>query len=127
MGSSISYPTDLTDAEWSILVPLIPPAQPGGRPRRQNMRAIVNGLLYGLRGGIRWRLLPPDLPKGKTVYDYFWKWRRAGLWAESNRTLRERVRVASGRKAQPRRRFSIARRGRPHPPAARVVRMAARK
>ncbi len=101
MGNVISYPTDLTDAEWAILAPLIPPAQPGGRPRRQDMRAIVNGMLYVLRGGIPWRLLPHDLPKGKTVYDYFWKWRRSGFWEEINRTLRERLRVASGHQAQP--------------------------
>jgi putative transposase len=60
MGSSTLYPTDLTDAEWEILAPLIPPAQPGGRPRRQNRRAIVNAMLYVLRGGIAWRLLPHD-------------------------------------------------------------------
>jgi putative transposase len=101
MGSSTAYPTDLTEAEWAILAPLLPPAQPGGRPRQQNMRAVVNAMLYVLRGGIPWRLLPHDLPKWKTVYDYFWKWRRAGTWEEINCTLRERVRVAAGRQAQP--------------------------
>jgi putative transposase len=101
MGNSISYPTDLTDAEWEILAPLIPSALPGGRPRQQEMRAIVNAMLYVLRGGISWRMLPHDLPKWKTVYDYFWKWRRAGTWEEINRTLRERVRTAAGRQAQP--------------------------
>jgi putative transposase len=54
-----------------------------------------------LRGGIAWRLLPHDLPKGKTVYDYFGKWRRAGIWEEINGRLRERVRTAAGRNAQP--------------------------
>jgi putative transposase len=101
MGNSTSYPTDLTDAEWAILAPLLPPARPGGRPRRQDLRAIVNGMLYVLRGGIPWRLLPHDLPKWKTVYDYFWKWRRAGTWEEINGRLRERVRTSAGRKAQP--------------------------
>src|SRR4051795_8505498 len=101
MGNSTSYPTDLTDAEWEILAPLIPSALPGGRPRRQNMRAIVNAMLYVLRGGISWRMLPHDLPKWKTVYDYFWKWRRVGLWEEINGRLRERVRLAAGRHAQP--------------------------
>jgi putative transposase len=101
MENSISYPTDLTDPEWELLAPLIPPARPGGRPRRQNMRAIINAILYVLRGGIPWRLLPHDLPKWKTVYDYFWKWRRAGTWEEINGHLRERVRVAAGRPAQP--------------------------
>src|SRR3978361_2390604 len=65
------------------------------------MRAMVNAMLYVLRGGISWRMLPHDLPKWKTVYDYFWKWRRAGAWEEINGHLRERVRVASGRNAQP--------------------------
>src|SRR3954453_24089245 len=102
MGNSISYPTDLTDAEWEILAPLLPSALPGGRPRRQDMRAIVNAMLYVLRGGISWRLLPHDLPKWKTVYDYFWKWRRAGTWQEINEKLRERVCTAAGRQAQPR-------------------------
>ncbi len=101
MGSSTAYPTDLTDAEWEILVPLIPPAQPSGRPRRQNMRAVVNAMLYVLRGGISWRMLPHDLPKWKTVYDYFWRWRRAGTWEEINGHWRERVRTAAGRTAQP--------------------------
>ena len=101
MENSTSYPTDWTEAEWAILAPLLPPALPGGRPRRQNMRAIVNAMLYVLRGGIPWRLLPHDLPKWKTVYDYFWKWRRAGTWEEINDRLRERVRVAAGRQAQP--------------------------
>jgi putative transposase len=101
MGSSTAYPTDLTNAEWEVLAPLIPPALPGGRPRRQDMRAIVNGMLYVLRGGIPWRLLPHDLPKWKTVYDYFWKWRRAGTWEEINGHWRERVRVAAGRQALP--------------------------
>ena len=101
MGNSTSYPTDLTEAEGAILAPLLPPARPGGRPRRQERRAIVNAILYGLRGGIPWRLLPHDLPKWKTVYDYFGKWRRAGTWEEVHRALRERVRVAAGRNAQP--------------------------
>jgi transposase len=65
------------------------------------MRAVVNALLYVLRGGIAWRLLPHDLPKWKTVYDYFWKWRRAGFWEEINGHLGERVRLAAGRPAQP--------------------------
>jgi putative transposase len=101
MGSSTTYPTDLSGAEWAILAPLIPPAQPGGRPRRQERRALINARRYVLRGGIAWRLLPPAGPKWKTVYDYFWKGRRVGLWEESNGRLRERVRRAAGRPAQP--------------------------
>jgi putative transposase len=84
MGNSISYPTDLTDAEWAILARLIPPARPGGRPRRQERRAVVAAILDVLRGGIAGRRLPHDLPKGKTVDDYFWQWRRAGIGEASN-------------------------------------------
>ena len=56
------YPSDLTDAEWSILEPLIPPAKPGGHPRTQNMREILNAILYLVRGGCSWRALPHDFP-----------------------------------------------------------------
>jgi transposase len=76
-------------------------AKPGGRPRKQNLRSIVDAILYVLRGGIAWRLLPIDFPKWKTVYDYFWKWRSAGVWEQVNAALRERVRTQAGRHAQP--------------------------
>jgi putative transposase len=127
MGNSLSYPTDWTEAEWEILAPLLPPALPGGRPRRQNRRAIVNAMLYVLRGGISWRMLPPDLPKGKIVYDYFWKWRRAGAWEESNGCLRERVRVMAGRQAQPTAAILDSQTVKTTPPGARVATRAARK
>jgi putative transposase len=61
------YPTDLTDAQWSILEPLIPPAKPGGRPRSIDMREVVNAICYVLRGGIPWRMLPHELPPWKTA------------------------------------------------------------
>ncbi len=96
-----AYPSSLSDPEWILLEPLVPAAKPGGRPRQQNMRAIIDAILYVLRGGIPWRLLPREFPKWQTVYDYFWKWRVAGTWEEINRVLRERVRTAAGRNAQP--------------------------
>ena len=74
-----TYPSSLTDGEWFLLEPLLPSAKPSGRPRRQNLRSIVDAILYVLRGGIAWRFLPIDFPKWKTVYDYFWKWRSAGV------------------------------------------------
>ena len=101
MSSSSPYPSSLTDPEWTLLEPLLPAAQPGGRPRRQNLRTIVDAILYVLRGGIPWRMLPRDFPKWKTVYDYFWKWRGAGIWEQINGRLRERVRTEAGRSAQP--------------------------
>jgi putative transposase len=95
------YASDLSDAEWAILEPLIPKALPGGRPRSVNMRQILNGIFYMLRSGGAWRLLPHEYPAWSTVYDYFRKWRNAGVWEQLVRTLRERLRVQAGRKATP--------------------------
>src|SRR6202165_6043022 len=95
------YASDLSDAEWTILEPLIPPAKAGGRPRSVKMRQILNGILYVLRSGGAWRLLPHDYPAWSTVYDYFRKWRNAGVWEGMVRTLRERLREQSGREATP--------------------------
>ena len=95
------YASDLSDAEWAILEPLIPPAKPGGRPRSVDMRQILNGIFYMLRSGGAWRLLPHEYPAWSTVYDYFRKWRNAGVWEQLVRTLRERLRVQAGRKATP--------------------------
>jgi putative transposase len=74
------YPSDLTDQEWAILEPLIPPPKPGGHPRTVNLRAVVNGIFYVLPGGIPWRFLPKDFPPWQTVYYYFWVWRGKGYW-----------------------------------------------
>lgn len=95
------YASDLSDVEWAILEPLIPPAKHGGRPRSVNMRHILNGIFYVLRSGGAWRLLPHEYPAWSTVYDYFRKWRQAGVWEQLTRTLRERLRVQAGRKATP--------------------------
>src|SRR5712691_9257680 len=95
------YASYLSDTEWAILEPLIPPAKPGGRPRSVNMRQILNGIFYVLRSGGAWRLLPHDYPAWSTVYDYFRKWRNAGIWEGMVRTLRERLRVQDGRQATP--------------------------
>ena len=95
------YPSDLSDAEWAILAPLVPPAKPGGHPRVVEIREIVNGILYALRAGGDWRMLPHDFPPYNTVYGYFRDWRRAGVWEMMNATLRERVRVAVGREPTP--------------------------
>src|SRR5258708_33893346 len=79
----------------------MPPAKAGGRPRSVNMRQILNGIFYMLRSGGAWRLLPHEYPAWSTVYDYFRKWRNAGVWEQLVRTLRERLRVQAGRKATP--------------------------
>src|SRR5712692_9762238 len=101
MTSMKPYASDLSDQEWAILEPLIPPAKPGGRPRSVNMRQILNGIFYVLRSGGAWRLLPNDYPAWSTVYDYARKWRSAGVWEQIVRTLRERLRVQAGRQATP--------------------------
>lgn len=95
------YPSDMTDDEWAILEPLIPAAKPGGRHRSANMREVVNGIFYVLRGGIPWCFLPKEFPPWKTVYHYFRLWRLEGTWEMLNTKLRERVRSQSGREATP--------------------------
>src|SRR6266571_3200245 len=101
MTSMKMYASDLSDQEWAILEPLIPPAKTGGRPRSVEMRQILNGIFYLLRSGCAWRLLPHDYPGWSTVYDYFRKWRNEGVWERLVTTLRERLRVQAGRKATP--------------------------
>jgi putative transposase len=101
MTSIKPYASDLSDQQWAILEPLIPPAKPGGRPRSVNMRQILNGIFYVLRSGCAWRLLPHDYPAWSTVYDYFRKWRNEGIWERLVTTLRERLRMQAGRKATP--------------------------
>jgi putative transposase len=96
-----TYPTDLSDAEWAILAPLIPPAKPGGRPRTTDMREVLNAIFYLLRSGGAGRLLPREFPAWQTVYDYFRQWRNAGLWEQLHTRLREHVRRQSGRRATP--------------------------
>src|ERR671928_1003052 len=94
-------PTDLTDTEWTVLAPLIPTAKPGGRPRTTDIREVVNAILYVLRSGCQWRLLPTDFPPHQTVYHYFWTWRRAGVWERMHDSLRGDLREASGRTREP--------------------------
>ena len=95
------YPSDLTDEQWDVLAPLLPPAKPGGRPRTVDLREVVNGILYALRSGCAWRMLPNDLPPWQTVYKYFRKWTTDGTWKRVNGTLRSAVREAEGRNPTP--------------------------
>ncbi|MNL11047.1 hypothetical protein D3C87_1318670 [compost metagenome] len=100
-GRDQAYPSDLTDAEWEILEPLVPAAKPGGRPEEWPKREIVNAILYVLRSGCPWRMLPHDFPPYTTVYDYCRAWRDQGLWEKVNTTLSKRLRVMAGRNADP--------------------------
>ncbi len=72
----LRYPSDLTDAEWALIEPLIPPAKHGGRKRTVDVREVLNGIFYVLSTGCQWTALPKDLPPKSTVYDYFdlWEW-----------------------------------------------------
>jgi putative transposase len=98
------YPSDLTDEQWAIVAPLIPPAKSGphgGHPRQVDMREVLNTLLYLNRSGCQWDMLPHDLLPKSTVYDYFAQWRDDGTWAKMGQALRERTRVAAGREPTP--------------------------
>jgi putative transposase len=96
------YATDLTDDQWELLKPLIPPAKPGGRPREVDMREVLNTLLYQARTGCQWELLPHDLLPKSTVYDYFARWRDDGTWQRIVDALRTKARTAAGRDPTPR-------------------------
>ena len=95
------YPSDLTDAQWGVLEPLVPAVKSGGRPPIHERREIMNAILYVLRTGCSWRSLPHDLPSWQTVYDYFRRWRLAGTWERLNDQLRVDLRVRGGRKGDP--------------------------
>ena len=95
------YPTDLTDEQWQEIEPLIPPAKAGGRPRKTNMREVLNAINYALRTGCHWYLLPHDFPPQRTVYHYFWSWGKTDEWQRIHDLLRRKVRVQAGREASP--------------------------
>ena len=97
----LRYSSDLTDAEWAVLEPLLPAVSRLGRPRRWPRRTILNGMLYILRSGQPWRMLPGDFPPMTTVQHYFYAWRDCGLWSTINHLLLMTVRVAAGREASP--------------------------
>jgi len=95
------YPTDLSDAEWTYIEPLLPAPKGHGRPRTHDLREILNAVFYLLKTGCQWRLLPHDFPRWPTVYWYFRTWRMDGIWERINRSLRERLRVRLKRDPQP--------------------------
>ena len=98
-----AYASSLTDAEWAVLQPLVPrPATPqGGRPPKYSPRRIIDAIRYLVRSGCAWRLLPRDFPPPGTVYWWFAKWAADGTLERIHDVLRERVRVAAGRRAAP--------------------------
>jgi putative transposase len=95
------YPTDLTDEQWLLIEPLLPPAKPGGRPRQTDLREVLNALFYLNRAGCQWRMLPHEFPPWKTVYNYFRAWIDQAVWYEILATLRIEVRLNDDRGITP--------------------------
>jgi putative transposase len=95
------YSTDLSDLEWQILEPLLPPEKPGGRHRKYPMREIINGIQYILRAGGAWRLRPHDFPHWRSLYEYFRIWKKDGTWLRIHDHLHQQVRQQMGRNVQP--------------------------
>jgi transposase len=95
------YPSDLSDAEWKILEPLLPAEKEGGRHRGYALREVINALQYLIRNGGAWRSLPHDLPHWQSVYHYFRLWKRDGTWVRIHDHLHEEVRRQMGRDVQP--------------------------
>lgn len=95
------YSTDLTDEQWQVIEPLIPPADPGGRHRSVDVREIINGILYLIRSGCSWRLLPHEFPPWGTVHYYDRRWRLDGTWPTIHDKLREKVRRQAGKQPTP--------------------------
>jgi len=91
------YPTDLSDEEWQVLEPLVPAIKAGGRPADYTRREILNAILYVVRSGCQWRMLPHDLPNWQTVYTYYRNWRLNGTWERIHNILRKELREAEGR------------------------------
>jgi putative transposase len=99
--SNKTYPTDVTDRQWDCISPLVPAANPGGRPRSVDMRHVINAILYIVVTGCQWRMLPKDYPKWQTVYHYFRTWRDDGTWQRIHDTLRADLRRRAGRHKHP--------------------------
>jgi len=98
MKNRRAYPTDITDAEWERIKPLLPNSD---RKRRHSLREVINALFYHVRGGASWRMLPHEFPPWETVYGFFSRWTQAGVLERVHDTLREQTRVAEGREPTP--------------------------
>lgn len=96
-----AYPTDLTDEQWAILAPILPAPRKQGRPRKADMREVMNALIYLVRTGCPWRNLPHDFPPYRTVFYYFSRWRKCGVWKKIHDKLHERIREEKQRQATP--------------------------
>jgi transposase len=97
----LRYPTDLTDAEWSKIEPIIPPARPGGNKRTVDIRQVTNGLMFILGSGCQWRAIPKDLPHWRTIYDYLDRWNHDGTLERLHHALYVECRELAGRGPSP--------------------------
>ncbi|NML13265.1 IS5 family transposase [Sphingobium sp. AR-3-1] len=97
----LRYPSDMTDVEWALAAPFVPPARRGGRPRTADMREVLNAMLYVAASGCAWRLLPKCFPPVSTVRRYFYAWRNASLFEAINTVLVMNLREIEGREASP--------------------------
>lgn len=95
------YPSDLTPEQMALILPLLPPSHPLGCDREMDLRKIVNGILYVVRSGCQWRMLPKDYEHWNTTFGYYSRWRKDGTWQAIHDALRERVRREEGREATP--------------------------
>jgi putative transposase len=126
----LRYPIDLTDEEWQLwqlISGLFATREHRGANRSYELRRILDGCFYVLRGGISWRMMPHDLPLWRVVYDHFSTWRKSGKWERINQVLRERYRTKRGRDPLPTAPSSTAKRSRRHRPAGRGAMMVARR
>src|SRR5215210_3347894 len=108
-----SYVSDLTDAEWALLEPLIPRSHPAGRRQTYPLRRIVDAIFYLLRTGAQWRLLPHAYPPRSAVFYHYAQWREDGSWEHVTQALRRAIAVRSAGRRSPRQQSSIASRSRP--------------
>jgi putative transposase len=97
----VAYDTDLSDEQWALIAPLLPAAKTGGRPRTTDLRRTVEAVLYLVKTGCHWRLLPADFPPWRTVYEYFVVWRDRGVLRRIQRDLYHRCRGIEGRQRYP--------------------------
>ena len=97
----LRYPSDLTDAEWALVEPLIPPAKHGGRHREINVREVLNAIFYVLSTGCQWQALPKDLPPKSTAHNYFTLWEWDGTLERIHHALYVALREKEGREASP--------------------------
>ncbi|MBM0742219.1 transposase [Phormidium sp. CLA17] len=101
MGQLKTYSSDLTDAEWQRIEPLLPLDKPVGRLREVVLREVLNAIFYRVENGVKWRNLPADFPAWQTVYGYFRLWVRLGIWESLNQALVKEVRRSAGRAEAP--------------------------